>query len=497
MRVGYAMTTVTATGGEPTLDVQIEALTKAGCSRIYTDTLDAKSTERKGLKGALEYASAGDTLVIWRLDRLGQSQQRLIDTITTLHEKPVGFVSLSEDIEVSSEGGNLICRNFGAVAEFPRALARERAAAEKAGAARKPSRRRRGALALAAIACIGLLYLLCFSLVAHYDSYTGRVVSTHVVSTGPNGTNATVTVMVTSGNLQGKEYTLQQSYPTGFTDAAYAPGDSVLLGYEAGAQTVFLDNYDRRGITFLLLLVFFALIVLVARRQGIMSLIGMAFSLFVILAFVVPNTLRGGDPLLYSSLAALVIIPTTYYLAHGLHRKTTVAVISTFVALVVTFLLAAVFAHLLRVPSILSADEGSLYYADNGQWINAQSLYLAALVIGSLAVLNDITISQASIVTSLKQSNPSLGLRELFTHAMDVGKDHVASLINTLILVYVGASFTLFLTFARGMSIGSFGISDPDVSADLLRIVVASIGIVIAVPISTAIAAYLTARRKL
>src|SRR6185437_7110140 len=142
-------------------------------------------------------------------------------------------------------------------------------------------------------------------------------------------------------------------------------------------------------------------------------LIGMAFSVLVILAFVVPNILRGGDPLLYAARSALIIIPASDYLAQGLHQKTTVAIISTFATLALTFLLAAVFAHLLRVPFILSSDEGTMYFTNSGKLINYQNLYLAALLIGSLAVLNDITISQASIVTSLHQANPSLGLRRL------------------------------------------------------------------------------------
>ncbi len=510
MRVGYALA-IAATSEtadqkqalDSSLESQIEALTQAGCARIYTDAVSEAGMPRKGLKDALAYVGAGDTLVVWRLDRVSRSQRRLMDTIMTLQEKGAGFVSLSENTEITCADGKLVCANFGALADFPRAVERECAAAEaqaEAAAGRTRDRRawkRRAALALAAVVGAMLLYVLCYSLVPYYDQYTGRVVATRIISSGASATSEAVTVQVTSGNLTGKSYTLNESYPTGFTDVAYATGDNVLLGYQPAAKTVFIDNYDRRGVTFVLLLIFFVLIILVAKRQGIMSLIGMAFSVLVILTFVVPNILRGGDPLLYASLSALAIIPTSYYLAHGLHKKTTVAIISTFVTLALTFLLAILFAHLLRVPFILSSEEGSLYVADNGKWINAQSLYLAAILIGSLAVLNDITISQASIVTSLYASNPSLSLRRLFTHAMDVGKDHVASLVNTLLLVYIGASFTVFLVYVGSMSIGSFGISDPNFSADLLRTMVVSIGIVVAVPVSTYIAAFLTVRKRL
>jgi uncharacterized membrane protein len=145
---------------------------------------------------------------------------------------------------------------------------------------------------------------------------------------------------------------------------------------------------------------------------------------------------------------------------------------------------------------VASADEGTLFYGAGGRIISPQSLYLAGLVIGALAVLNDITISQASIIESLARSNSALGMRELFTHAMSVGRDHVASLVNTIVLVYMGASLPLFLTVVSAVSTGTFGLSAPYFAVDLLRTVAVSVGIILAVPVSTAIAAYAAIRSR-
>jgi uncharacterized membrane protein len=173
-----------------------------------------------------------------------------------------------------------------------------------------------------------------------------------------------------------------------------------------------------------------------------------------------------------------------------------VAIIATFATLTATFALAAAFAGIMRVPVVVSVDDGTLFYGLGGGMVNPRSLYLAGLVIGGLAILNDITISQASIVESLARSNPALGIQGLFAHAMSVGRDHVASLVNTIVLVYVGASFPLFLTVVGAVSTRSFGLSDPYFATDLLRTVAVSIGIVVAVPVSTAIAAYASIRSR-
>lgn len=488
MRVGYAV----AVDEQRALDDQIELLTGSGCERIYTDLLSATHGERPGWKAALLAIGAADTLVVATLSQVGQSQHHLLAVVTTLYERDVRFVSLAEQVEVNRVEGTMVCVNFAALADFAPAEADDGLDRSTV----RERRRRRIGLSVAALVGSVLLYVLCYWVHPSYQQYSGRVVSARTLGTHGNQVNESVTVVVTSGQLTGTTTTLDYSYLIASPNSAYARGDHVLLGVNQHPQSFFLAGYDRRAGTFALLLLFYGLILLVAKRQGVMAMLGMAFSVLVVLGFVAPHILRGSDPLLYAIVAALFIIPVTYYLAHGLHRKTTVAVLSTGITLTLSLGLAALFAHLLKLPFEVSADEGTLFYTDNGQFVNAQSLYLAALLIGALAVLNDITIAQASIVTSLVRANPVLGLRALIVHAMEVGKDHVASLINTLLLVYIGASFPLFLSIARSVYYGSFSMSDPSFSADLLRTVIVSIAIVAAVPVSTAIAAVLAVSRR-
>jgi DNA invertase Pin-like site-specific DNA recombinase len=122
MNIGYARVSTQ----DQTLALQKDALEKIGCNKIFTDTASGTKSERKGLDEALEYVREGDTLVVWRLDRLGRSLKHLIETITKLNNRKIGFKSIQENIDTTTSGGKLVFHIFGALAEFERDIIRER-----------------------------------------------------------------------------------------------------------------------------------------------------------------------------------------------------------------------------------------------------------------------------------------------------------------------------------------------------------------------------------
>ena len=122
MLIGYARVST----HDQTLNLQQDALEKAGCNKIFTDTISGAKTERPGWEQPLAYVRPGDTLVVWRLDRLGRSLKHLIETITTLHDREIGFKSITENIDTTTSGGKLVFHIFGALAEFERDIIRER-----------------------------------------------------------------------------------------------------------------------------------------------------------------------------------------------------------------------------------------------------------------------------------------------------------------------------------------------------------------------------------
>src|ERR671914_317820 len=122
MNIGYARVSTQ----DQTLALQKDALEKIGCKKIFTDTASGAKAERIGLEEALNYVREGDTLVVWRLDRLGRSLKHLIETITELNNRKIGFKSIQESIDTTTSGGKLIFHIFGALAEFERDIIRER-----------------------------------------------------------------------------------------------------------------------------------------------------------------------------------------------------------------------------------------------------------------------------------------------------------------------------------------------------------------------------------
>src|SRR5216683_8365492 len=122
MLIGYARVSTQ----DQTLNLQKDALEKIGCSKIFTDTASGATTERKGFDEALEYVREGDSLVVWKLDRLGRSLKHLIETITALNNRKIGFKSITENIDTTTSGGKLIFHIFGALAEFERDIIKER-----------------------------------------------------------------------------------------------------------------------------------------------------------------------------------------------------------------------------------------------------------------------------------------------------------------------------------------------------------------------------------
>lgn len=271
----------------------------------------------------------------------------------------------------------------------------------------------------------------------------------------------------------------------------YHVGESVLISKEEEAFIV-TDKVRTVGIT-QLSLVFVAVIVAVAGSGAIRSLFGLAVSFVIIFRMVLPQILAGNDPLTVALSAGLLIIVTTYYLTHGVGSKTTIAVAGTFVALIITGLLAEVFAHTMSLTGLGGEEAGFLL--NQLPIASFYQLLLAGVIIGSLGVLDDITIAQASIVQELHQANSKLSVRELFVRAMRVGHDHIGSVVNTLVLVYAGSALPLLLLFVVNNGSWQQLLNYEAVAEEVLKTLTGSIGLIAAVPVTTLIASYWYGKR--
>ncbi len=307
-----------------------------------------------------------------------------------------------------------------------------------------------------------------------------------------------VKVVVTSSSQKGREYTISLITEKN-KDWPVRIGDRLLISYEkldSGKEQVFIVDFVRKKELLLLFFLFLVLVFAIGRWKGISSFIGMFFSFFVIAGFILPNIVLGNDPVLISLFGALFIIPVTFYLAHGVNKKTTIALVSTFLSLILTGVLAYIFVGFTRITG-LAAEETAFLQMIEGAALNVKNLLLAGIIIGAMGILDDITISQTAIVERLIIANPKYSFKELYFHAMEVGKDHIASLVNTLILVYTGASLPLFLLFSHAQMSYTNAINQEVIATEIVRTLVSSIGIVAAVPITTVIAASYLKKNKI
>jgi len=253
----------------------------------------------------------------------------------------------------------------------------------------------------------------------------------------------------------------------------------------SGETNYQIADYDRGQPIIVLFIIFVISVLIISSWRGLFSLLSMIVSFLIIFFFILPNLYQGANPLLIVSLGILFIIPTTFYIAHGFNRKTTTAIIGTIISLFVAIILSLIFINFAKLSGSTSEESGFLLTLKPGIF-NFKAILLSGIIIGVLGVIDDITISQAAIVAQLKTLNPKN--KKIFSQAMSIGRDHISSMINTLVLVYAGASLPLLLLFVDSNLPLNQLISFEPIAEEIIRTLIGSIALVIAVPITTLIA---------
>lgn len=259
-----------------------------------------------------------------------------------------------------------------------------------------------------------------------------------------------------------------------------------------GKQTTYqiIDTYRLDSLRYVLGL-FVVVVFLLGKWKGLGALIGMTVSLLVILLFIVPQILTGRDPLLISIIGSLFIMLVTIYLAHGFSKQTTVALVATFISLVLTALLAVFFVDFVSLNGLGSDDAYSLRLGTTNI-INFKGLLLGGIIIGALGVLDDITTSLSATIFELHKANPNYKFPHLIKSGLAVGHEHIASLVNTLVLAYAGASLPLFLFVIINPTNQPLWaiLNNQLILEEVVRTLAGSMGLILAVPITTLLAAW-------
>jgi uncharacterized membrane protein len=288
--------------------------------------------------------------------------------------------------------------------------------------------------------------------------------------------------------------TAEALLPYGSEAPEVAPGDRIIVSFAAqapaGEQYAFQD-FDRSQPLLVLVALFVGGVLLLSRWRGIGSLVSLAFSLVAVVVFTLPAIMAGGPPLPIAVVTASTIMIVTLYLSHGFSVLTSVAMVGTLLALVLIGVLGSVFTSVGRFTGM--GDESGAYISAIATQVDLSGLLLAGLVIGALGVLDDVTVTQVSAVWELADADPSASATSLFRRGLRIGRAHVASTVNTLALAYAGATLPLLLVFSAIELPFATAASQELVAQEIVRGLVGGLGILAAVPITTAIAAAVAA----
>lgn len=277
----------------------------------------------------------------------------------------------------------------------------------------------------------------------------------------------------------------------------YKINDKLLISYSRDLDNndvYHIADYLRQNTLFTLFIIFIVVSIVITGTWGVSSLIGMGFSFLIIFKILLPLIIKGYNPVLVAVGSSILIIPVNFYLSHGFNKKTHVAIIGTIISLIITGFLAAFFISQSRLTGFSSEEAGFLFFEKTE--INMVGIILAGIIVGTLGVLDDVTVSQSAIVFQLKSLNNKLKFKELYFRAMRIGKDHISSMINTLVLVYAGASMPLLLLFINNPRPISEVINYELIAEEIIRTLIGSIGLILAIPITTLIAVYFALKKN-
>ncbi len=326
---------------------------------------------------------------------------------------------------------------------------------------------------------------------------TGQVIDATQTQQEADGETSIVqklTIRLTSGPDAGKSISVENDAISDREDLLYKKGEMLVVDTltraDGSVEYMAKERYRLPGMGWALLL-FLGLTVVLGGLRGISSILGLVVSILLLAKLIIPLIIAGYSPLLVSIVGSCLIATSSLYLAHGFNRRTSVALLSTLLTLVLAIVVALLFVSLGRLFGM--GSEQTLYL-QLGQFshLNFRGLLLGGIIIGCLGVLDDVTTAQTASVDEISKANPTLTRHALFRSGMSVGREHIASLINTLALAYVGASLPLLLLFSTDTDSPLWVILNGEaIAEEVIRTLVGSATLLLAVPISTWFAALL------
>lgn len=335
------------------------------------------------------------------------------------------------------------------------------------------------------------------------DFYRARVIN--ILETGSQDVNGqilpfqVVEIEIRDDPEQGKKLTIDHGKRFSLRDDQLVEqGETVVIRKVtsvSGEEYEILDHYRLPGIGVFALGVLL-LVVLIGGKRGALALASLGVSYWLLVSWVAPQILAGTNPFLISLAGALVIATVTMYLTHGFRRETSIALGAVLVSVLVAALLAN---RAVDLASLFGFGSEEAYSFQFGPYANLdfRGILLAGMVLGALGVLDDVATAQTATVEELKAANPKLSFGELYQRGLTVGRVHIASLVNTLVLAYAGAAFPLFLALVIGQAQPFWvTVNSEFFGEEIIRSLVGTAALILSVPIATGLSAWFIAKNS-
>ncbi|NMB60762.1 MAG: YibE/F family protein [Chloroflexi bacterium] len=301
-----------------------------------------------------------------------------------------------------------------------------------------------------------------------------------------------LSVELLEGQQAGQLYELQYGkYQLLSDDYQLRVGDKILVNLEDmgdGSYAVYFIDHVRTSALLILLLVFIITGIAMSGWKGVSSMISMALSILIMLAYIIPHIIAGQDPITVSLIGSFVFLALTQYLVFGWTLKTHIALGGITFAVLITGLISVLFVNWAHLNG--AGDESAMYLVQMGNGLDIKKLLIAGIFIGTLGVMDDLVIGQTSAVIELYRGNPQMSFARRFRSAMQIGQDHVGATVNTLILAYLGATLSMIVLYTlNNVDLGVL-VNINYIAEEIVRSLVGTIGLFLAVPFTTLLACW-------
>jgi len=259
-----------------------------------------------------------------------------------------------------------------------------------------------------------------------------------------------------------------------------------------GANVVSVSRQDNLTLLFL---IFFILLIIFGRKKGLLSLIALVVSGIIIYLFFIPLVLKGYNIILLTIMTAIAVIVISFIIISGFTKKSLASILGTVCGIISAVVLSEIFSRVCVISGAVS-EEAFLLASESGVDIDFSGLFISGIIIGTIGVVMDVSMSITSLVFELKENSPEMSFPKLVSSGLKVGKDMMATMINTLVLAYVGTSLPLLFVFITNASSVTYAINTETVAGEIIRSLCGSIGLILTVPLTSVIASYIILKKR-